>query len=108
LKTAKPVYQFAAKLWRYDGPGGWHFITLPKPLSAEIRVLAFSSRSSWGSVRVSARIGKTSWETSIFPDTKAGTYLLPVKAGVRKQENLVNGKRARVALTLGARGGKSE
>jgi Domain of unknown function (DUF1905) len=98
-----PQYEFAAKIWRYNEPGGWHFITLPKPLSAEIRVVAFSSRSSWGSIRVEARIGKSRWETSIFPDKEKGAYLLPVKASVRKQEGLTDGSRIRTGLTIMAR-----
>jgi hypothetical protein len=36
-------------------------------------------------------IGKTLWSTSIFPDKKAGEYLLPLKAQVRKKEGLVAG-----------------
>jgi hypothetical protein len=33
-------------------------------------------------------LGKTSWKTSIFPDAKSGGYLLPLKAVVRKKENV--------------------
>ena len=33
-------------------------------------------------------IGKTSWKTSIFPDKKSATYLLPLKAEIRKKENI--------------------
>jgi hypothetical protein len=49
-------------------------------------------------VPVKATIGKTSWRTSIFPDSKSGSYVLPVKAGVRKKEKLEEGDT--VALTL--------
>ncbi len=38
-----------------------------------------------------AKIGKTNWRTSIFPDSKSGTYLLPVKATVRRVEGIDDG-----------------
>jgi len=33
-------------------------------------------------------IGKTSWMTSIFPDKKSTSYLLPIKAEIRKKEQI--------------------
>jgi hypothetical protein len=45
-------------------------------------------------------VGATSWRTSIFPDSKTGTYLLPVKKAVRTAERLEPGGtiRARVEV----------
>jgi hypothetical protein len=77
-------YDFTATLWRHSAnAGSWHFVTLPEDLSARIRTLAGGLMNAFGSVRVIARIGATSWKTSIFFDTKAGAFLLPVKADVR-------------------------
>jgi hypothetical protein len=55
-------------------------------------------RRGWGSLRVRATIGKTTWKTSIFPDEKSKSYVLPVKAEVRKKENIKDGEP--VVLTL--------
>ena len=44
----------------------------------------------FGSVPVIVMIGKTRWKTSIFPDKRSGTYLLPIKAEVRKKENIMS------------------
>lgn len=88
--------EFRAKLWLHPGQGGWHFVSLPKAASAEIR--ASAPRTGWGSVRVIAIIGETSWRTSIFPDSKTGTYLLPVKAEVRRRERLAAGGVVRCRL----------
>ena len=53
-------------------------------------------------MRVKVSIGRTKWATSIFPDRKRGTYLLPVKKEVRKAEGLQAGTLASVRLeTLG-------
>lgn len=35
-----------------------------------------------------AQIGKTTWKTAIWFDTKNNSYLLPLKAEIRKKENL--------------------
>jgi hypothetical protein len=51
----------------------------------------------FGSLKVTARIGETSWQTSVFPSREAG-WMLPVKAAVRKAEGIVEGDE--VALTL--------
>lgn len=82
---------FQAKLWRYQGTSAWHFVTAPRHASEEIRVLSNGLRTAFGSVRVIATIGTVQWRTSLFPDSKADAYLLPVKADVRRKQNLADG-----------------
>jgi Domain of unknown function (DUF1905) len=89
---------FRAPLWLWDGKGAWHFITLPKSTARSIREDQELNRKPFGSVRVAARIGSTRWQTSLFPDTKTGSYLLPVKATVRSQEQLRVGDEVEVVL----------
>jgi hypothetical protein len=79
-------YEFRAKMWLYPGKAGWRFITLPKKASRGIRKLTAGMTRGFGSVRVAATIGST--KTSIFPDTKSDAFLLPIKADVRKREDL--------------------
>ena len=90
--------RFTAKLWLYPGDAAWHFITVPKKESEKIRVQAKKIRRGWGSVRVSAKIGKTRFDTSVFPDSKSGTYLLPVKVAVRRKEGIDPGDPVSVSL----------
>ena len=40
----------------------------------------------WGVIPVHVRIGKTEWQTSLFP--KDGRYIVPIKASVRQAEDL--------------------
>ena len=47
-------------------------------------------------MKVTAIVGDTSWQTSIFPAKEVGGWLLPVKAAVRKAEGLVAGDVVRV------------
>jgi Domain of unknown function (DUF1905) len=89
MTARKPhLYTARSKVWLYDGPGGWHFITLSEKQSTEIAFLAAHSKSAWGSIPVIATIRQTSWKTSIFPDRRRGAYLLPVKSAVRTKETI--------------------
>lgn len=78
----------------------WHFITLPKDSGKEIALLSESSKKAFGSVRVQAKIADCIWSTSVFPDNKAGSYILPVKKGVRKQTKTKAGDRVTVTIDL--------
>ncbi len=90
MKTLK--YKIQAKVWLYPGENGnWHFLTVPKKESADITKQFGAFKKGWGSLPVEVTIGKTIWNTSIFPDRKSGTYLLPVKAIIRRKEGLEAG-----------------
>lgn len=82
-------YSCSAKLWLYPGASAnWHFLTVPKDVSTDIKEQTKGLRKGFGSVPVEVTIGKTTWQTSIFPDSKSGTFLLPIKAKVRRDEDL--------------------
>jgi hypothetical protein len=51
-------------------------------------------------VKVSAKIGGTGWETSIFPSGSLEAYILPVKAEVRKKQKIVAGDDVEVLLQI--------
>jgi hypothetical protein len=84
-------YKIKAELWIYPGKAGWHFITISEKQSKDITKIFGQLKRGWGSLPVQVIIGKTIWETSIFPDKKRGGYLLPIKAEVRKKEKLKAG-----------------
>lgn len=87
------TFRFRAEVWLYPGQSAaWHFVTLPKKTSDTIRKRFDAFARGWGSLRVSVTVGKTTFATSIFPDTKRGAYLLPLKAKVRKAESLGAGE----------------
>lgn len=78
----------------------WHFVTLPAGVADEIEDLPAATRRGFGSLRVEATIGNTSWNTSIFPDSRTTSYLLPVKKAVREAEGLREGDLVDVALEV--------
>ena len=73
---------------------------LKEKLSEEIKEKHTRVRRGFGSVRVKVTIGKTSWKTSIFPDKRSGTYLLPLKAAARRAEGLAEGDTIAFTLTI--------
>ena len=81
-------YQINAKIWLYPGKAAWHFVTIPQEISEDIKSLFGDRAKGWGSLPVEVTIGSSVWKTSIFPDKKEGAYLLPLKAEVRKKENI--------------------
>lgn len=84
----KDTYKFKSKILVYPSMGGWRFLVLPQKESKEIKAERGKAARGWGSVPVSVTIGKTTWQTSVFPDKKSGTYLLPLKAKIRKAEDI--------------------
>lgn len=90
--------EFAAELWEHEGEGAWHFVTVPLELSDALRERS-GERRGFGSLRVSATLGGTTWQTSVFP-SKDGCFLLPVKKAVRRAEDVESGDVVEVRLEL--------
>lgn len=97
----EPTFKFKAEIWLWsaDSKTSWHFVTVPAKLSKQIKSFDVP-RKGFGSMPVKVTIGKTSWTTSIFPNSKDSTYVLPLKAAVRKKENLKVDDKVEVTLSL--------
>lgn len=86
------VFKFKAKVMRFPGYAAWHYTHLPKKDYLVIKNRFSDLKRGWGSLPVNATIGKTTWKTSIFPDTKTSSYILPLKKEVLNKEKLVEDK----------------
>lgn len=84
----KIKYEYVANMWQHQSPGGWYFVSLPKSLSKEIRENLKWQEEGWGRMKVAAQIKDLTWETAIWFDTKMDTYILPIKAEIRKKKSL--------------------
>jgi uncharacterized protein DUF1905 len=95
------MVEFAAELWLWDArrDDTWVFVSVPEDPSDDIRDLVGGQVRGFGSVRVRVTIGRTSWQTSIFPSAD-GSYVLPLKKAVRKSEKIDVGDTATVAIEL--------
>lgn len=94
----KNVFRFEAEVWEYGGEGSWHFVTLPVNIAKELREIADNKRA-FGSIKVLVIIGKSKWLTSLFPDSKTKSFVLPIKKEVRQSEGLSTGSRIFVSFS---------
>ena len=95
-------FEFEAMIWLWQTPkAAWHFVTVPLEISESIRFFnPPAAKRGWGSVRVEATIGGIQWKSSIFPDKESGSYLLPIKAEIRKTESLALDDTVKLQLRL--------
>jgi hypothetical protein len=94
------VVSFEATLWQYEGPAAWYFVTLPTDLADRVLEQVEGGDSPFGAVPVRARVGSTTWRTSLFPDRQAASYLLPIKKSVRADNGLQPGDVVAVHLSV--------
>lgn len=101
-RLAAVTVDFDAELWRWDArrSDSWVFVSVPADASAEIRERYHGPPRGFGSIRVRATIGGSTWTTSIFPDSARGCYVLPIKRAVRAAEDLDVGDVTTVHLEL--------
>ena len=97
---AAGAHRFDAEVWEHEGEGAWHFVSLPEDLADEIEAAHGTRGRGFGAIAVAVEIGTSRWQTSIFPDSKRGTYLLPIRKAVRAAEGVVDGARVSVALRV--------
>lgn len=102
MPQTKNSYKIRSKVFKYPGMAAWYFIGVPKKQSEEIRKRFGPRARGWGSLPIQVTIGTTSWKTSIFPDKKSGTYLLPLKADVRRKEAIDDGETVTVTIEIKA------
>jgi hypothetical protein len=92
-------FEFRAGLWLYPGEAGWHFVTVPPGVADDIDGQV-GERAGFGSIPVIVTVGTSTWKTSLFPDKKAASFVLPVKKAVRQQEGIEAGFELWVRLRI--------
>ncbi len=100
------IINHTGTLWRWQGSSGgsWHFLTINGEAGEALSGTALMRRmektlGGFGSLKVSATIGDSQFNTSLFPSKELG-WLLPVKASVRKAEGIREGDEVVVALEV--------
>jgi hypothetical protein len=84
----------------YTGQADWYFAHLPQELSAEISELFADQKRGFGSLPVEVTIAEAVWTTSIFPDSSAKAYMLPLKAQIRKQVGIAAGDKVSISIVI--------
>ncbi len=90
--------EFTGEIWFWRGPAPWFFVTVPEAQSREIKAISSAVTYGWGVIPVVAHVGNTEWKTSLFP--RDNLYLVPIKASVRKAEQLETGDEVTVRLKV--------
>ncbi len=66
----------------------WYFAYVDKKQAEIIKKKHAPKKRGFGSIRVKVTLGKTKWDTSIFPDKHSGEFVLPLKSAVRRAEGV--------------------
>lgn len=98
------VHRVSVPLWRWEGENGaWHFISVDGAAAealhatALMRRLESGRRAGFGSVRLTIRVGKSTWQTSAFPLRESG-WSIPIANRYRKAEGLIEGSTVKAEL----------
>ena len=94
------LFRSVAELWEWQGKASWCFASLPPEVTDEIDERFGHRAAGFGSIRVEVTVGRTTWRTSVFPDTKRGALILPVKKAVRSRECVDVGQSATFELAV--------
>ncbi len=92
---------FESEVIHWRGPSPFFFVAIPEPQVVALRQAARAVSYGWGMVPVEAAIGEVAFVTALFP--KDETYLLPLKAVVRRLAGITAGPRVAVEVTVSAR-----
>ncbi|MFI0607640.1 MAG: DUF1905 domain-containing protein [Anaerolineae bacterium] len=96
------VFEFEAEAISWRGPAPFVFVPVPPEISDDIKSVSKAITYGWGVIPVTARIGGTTFTTSLFP--RQGIYLVPVKVLVQKAEQVDIGDLVIVRLEIDLRG----
>lgn len=107
-ETITETITHAGPLWRWTGGNGvsWFFITIDgeagEALSGTslMRKLENPGKRGWGGIKVTAQIGDSEWQTSVFPHKEQQGWLLPIKKQIRTANGLDEGSETAVWLSF--------
>ena len=91
---------FSGEIWYWRGPAPFHFVTVPAEEGRELKAISSVVTYGWGMIPVTARVGTTEWQTSLFP--RKGSYVVPLKDSVRSANGLETGDWVTVQLEVRA------
>jgi hypothetical protein len=97
-KGGTVLLKFENEMIEWRGPAPFHYVPVPQDLSDKIKQTAKLVSYGWGVIPVKVIIGRTAFNTSLFP--KDGIYLVPIKNAVRLPEKLALGQSIAVTLEV--------
>lgn len=92
------IVEFSGEVWFWKGPAPWHFVTVPEQDCGALESAAGLVTYGWGMIPATVRVGATEWPTALWP--KDGQYIVPLKAWVRKAEQIELGDTVSIRVTV--------
>jgi hypothetical protein len=93
-----PQFDFEAQVIYWRGPSPFFYAPLPPEQAEEIKRLSKLVTYGWGMIPVEATVAGVVFRTALF--AKDDTYLLPLKADVRRRTQITAGDTIAVAMTV--------
>lgn len=90
--------EFDGEVWYWKGPAPHYFVTVPTKECEDLKGISGLVTYGWGMIPAMVRIGNTEWKTSLFP--KNGSYIVPLKANIRKAEKIEEGDTVTIQLQV--------
>ena len=80
------ILTFSADVFYWRGPSPFHFVAVPPDECVELQAISSLVTYGWGMIPVNVTVGETEFYTALFP--KDGGYFVPLKAAIRKAEQI--------------------
>ena len=80
------MLNFDAEIFFWRGPSPFHFVAVPPDECIELQAISSLVTYVWEMIPVNVTIGDTEFYTALFP--KDGGYFVPLKAAIRKAEQI--------------------
>lgn len=93
---------FTGIIERYEMQGGWYYIPVPTELSEPLQLLG---GNRFGFIAVTAKVGNTSWSTSLVPKGDK-THFIALPAKLREKEKLSLGMEIEISFETRVRNSK--
>lgn len=92
----KRKFTIKGVVWVWPGSTPWHFITLDKKISDEVR----ESFPKMSIVKIKAKVGEVEWQTAFFRESKTKSYIMPLKKKIRLAEDIWSGEEIEVHVEI--------
>lgn len=91
-------FEFVSEVIEWRGPAPFYFATTPEDVTHELETSSDHLSYGWGCIPVDVTIGTTTFYTALIP--REGTYFVPLKAAVRKSEQIDLGSSQKIRLAV--------
>ncbi len=101
MKKANDSHKIKAVVGIYPSEyATWYAVTLPSAVGEKIYEKHKARHGGFRSLKVEVELGGSVWQTSIFRDSSAKSYILFLKASIRKKEDITPGDTVSLGVSI--------